>query len=194
MTQDARLPATRRDPALHGNGLRAGPLLGQSLERLTREQASQLTMEIAKARLGLEEKAHHAELDDRHAESATRLHLDGFDAADKGGKLTRHSVSSTIKTGAGTMHVESKSGASCFVATAAYGDEHHVDVVYLRRLRDTRLIRSRNGRLFVAWYYRRGPTIAAVVMRSTILRLSARVAISSLVRLLRSVPAVSEER
>ena len=38
------------------------------------------------------------------------------------------------------------SGGACFVATAAYGDSHHPDVVALRKFRDKHLVRTAAGR------------------------------------------------
>jgi hypothetical protein len=44
-------PAVRPDPTLHANGLKAGPLLEQSLASLTEEQARILINKAAEARL-----------------------------------------------------------------------------------------------------------------------------------------------
>ncbi|MDT8856509.1 CFI-box-CTERM domain-containing protein [Paracoccaceae bacterium Fryx2] len=51
-------------------------------------------------------------------------------------------------------------GGSCFVATAAYGDRNHPDVVYLRAVRDRILIHHGAGRLFIAAYWQVGPVLA----------------------------------
>jgi hypothetical protein len=185
MTNDRNLPAKRRDQALHDNGLGAEPLLQRSLSRLTPEQAANLSAEIAKARLDLERNARQAELDDANGRKAAQLHIAAFDEMDRSGRLTRHEIESTIRTGAGKMLIKSRSGSPCFVATAAYGDETHADVVYLRGFRDRRLQKSTCGRLFVAWYYRRGPTMAVAVMRSASLKRVAHTLISILVRALK---------
>lgn len=52
------------------------------------------------------------------------------------------------------------SDGSCFVATACYGDGGHPDVVWLRALRDRRLVNSRAGRAFIATYWKVGPVLA----------------------------------
>ena len=187
MTHDRNIPAKRTDAALHDNGLRAGSLLEKSLAGLTPEQASTLSAEIAKNRLELEHKARQAELNDFHSRKAAQLHIAAFDEIDTRDRLTRHEIELTIRTGAGKMHIRSRSGFPCFVATAAYGDEDHIDVVYLRNFRDRRLQKSFCGRLFVAWYYRRGPALAAVIMRSAALKSVARASISILVKALRSL-------
>jgi hypothetical protein len=184
MTDDRDLPAKRRDLALHDNGLRAEPLLQQSLSRLTPEQAANLSAEIAKARLELERGARQGEVDDANARKAAQLHIAAFDEMDRSG-LTRHEIESTFRTGAGKMRIQSRSGSPCFVATAAYGDENHADVVYLRGFRDRRLQQSTCGRLFVAWYYRRGPMVAVAVMRAAALKRAAHASISILVRVLK---------
>jgi hypothetical protein len=49
---------------------------------------------------------------------------------------------------------------TCFVATAAYGDRMHPEVVWLRTWRDTVLIRSAPGRAFVRFYWKVGPVMA----------------------------------
>jgi hypothetical protein len=55
------------------------------------------------------------------------------------------------------------SGGGCFVATAAYGDRQHPDVVDLRRLRDEILVGCAAGRTFIRIYRAIGPRLARVV-------------------------------
>jgi hypothetical protein len=52
---------------------------------------------------------------------------------------------------------------SCFVATAAYGDRLHHEVVWLRNWRDTVLVRSVGGRAFIRFYWKIGPVMARYV-------------------------------
>jgi hypothetical protein len=52
----------------------------------------------------------------------------------------------------------------CFVATVAFG-EGAPELTTLRSFRDRVLVRSRAGRAFVGWYYRRGPALARFVSR-----------------------------
>lgn len=54
-------------------------------------------------------------------------------------------------------------GGGCFVATAAYGDRLHPEVVALRRWRDERLVRHAAGRVFIRVYRILGPRLAGVV-------------------------------
>ena len=55
---------------------------------------------------------------------------------------------------------DSGSGGGCFVATAAYGDRRHPDVVALRRFRDETLVKYRAGRAFIRTYWVVGPVMA----------------------------------
>lgn len=50
--------------------------------------------------------------------------------------------------------------SSCFVATAAFGDRLHPDVVALRAFRDLHLRRYRAGRWFMWFYWQVGPRMA----------------------------------
>ena len=74
-------------------------------------------------------------------------------------------------------------GGSCFVATAAYGDRLHPDVVTLRRLRDEILVRSRAGRGFIRLYWIIGPRLARHVRAGRASGRAARAALRPLVRL-----------
>lgn len=72
---------------------------------------------------------------------------------------------------------EGKSDGSCFVATACYGDGGHPDVVWLRALRDRRLVNSAAGRAFISTYWKVGPVLAKGVNHQ---RLSGRLMRSAL--------------
>jgi hypothetical protein len=54
-------------------------------------------------------------------------------------------------------------GGGCFVATAAYGDRRHPDVVDLRRFRDEILMDHKAGRTFIRIYQLIGPRLARLV-------------------------------
>lgn len=49
---------------------------------------------------------------------------------------------------------------TCFVATAAYGDRLHPEVVWLRAWRDRVLVRTAAGRAFIRFYWMVGPRMA----------------------------------
>lgn len=59
-------------------------------------------------------------------------------------------------------HHNPASGAdtTCFVATAAYQDPRHPDVVWLRKFRDEWLCNFAPGRAFIAFYWKAGPILA----------------------------------
>ncbi|GGD28586.1 calcium-binding protein [Sinisalibacter lacisalsi] len=76
---------------------------------------------------------------------------------------------------------------TCFVATAAYGDPWHPDVVFLRAFRDQWLVHRAWGRAFIAFYWRVGPIIAGPVRRRPGLARPSKALISGIVGLLRKV-------
>lgn len=170
---------------LHNSGnLRAGSLIDQSLTNLTPEQRQALVGKAAEEALRLEAKARNQNLDYVVGKKVVEDHIEAFEMLNKDGKLTRHAVTSDVNTGAGKMRIESKSGATCFVATAAYGDADHPDVAFLRHYRDTVLMRSPAGRRFIAWYWVAGPQLARWVAPSPSLRACARWSLGLLVRAL----------
>lgn len=77
------------------------------------------------------------------------------------------------------------SSGTCFVASVAYNNPNHPDVMFLRGYRDTVLSKSKNGRAFISWYWKNGPKLAKIVAESTVLRKSAKLAISTIVKLLK---------
>lgn len=84
----------------------------------------------------------------------------------------------------GEQNPGNASGGACFVATAAFGDRMHPDVVALRRFRDRHLVRSRAGRIFVRFYWKIGPGLARVTSPQSPHGRLSRSALSWLVRIL----------
>lgn len=150
---------------LHGNGLKAGSLIDQSLARLNQDQVQILLLKAGEEALKLDVKNRTQNLDYVIGKKAIEDHIETFDILDKRGRTTRQKVISDVNTGAGNMRIESKSGATCFVASVAYRDPNHVDVIYLRKFRDERLANSNFGKLFIKWYWRDGPKVARLVDR-----------------------------
>lgn len=60
---------------------------------------------------------------------------------------------------------------ACFVVTATMGNPQHPLVLLMREFRDTRLVKSKNGRKFISWYYKNGPKLASIISKSLILRI-----------------------
>jgi len=184
---NGNLPSTKTNSGqveLHDNGLRASNLLDQSISRLTPEQVQALGMKAGEEHIRLQARQTQQNIDYVTGKKVVEDHLQAWDMVNKNGRTTRQSITTDIETGAGRMRIESKSGATCFVATAAYGDPQHPDVVWLRWYRDQVLNRSRTGRSFTSWYWRVGPRMARVVAPSPLLRTTARRTLGMLVRLL----------
>jgi hypothetical protein len=190
MSDDKRLPASSNNKnavRLHDSGLSAGSLIDQSLSKLDSEQAKNLMAKAAEEALRLEVKAREQNMDYTFGRKAAEDHIEAFNMLEKSGKTMRQEVTSNIKTGAGQMRIESKSGATCFVASATYGDPNHPDVIFLRHFRDGYLVRSYFGLAFVQWYWINGPILAKAVEASSTLRKISRKIISGIVVLLKAV-------
>lgn len=187
MSDEKNLPVRTQNKnavQLHDSGLRAGSLIEQSLSSLNKQQAQNLMAKAGEEALRLEVKGREQNMDYVVGKKAAEDHIDTFNMLEKGGKLTGQKVTSDIKTGAGNMRIESKTGATCFVASVAYDDPNHPDVMFLRGYRDNVLSKSKNGQSFIAWYWRNGPKLAKIVVRSVVLRKAAKLVISGIVGLL----------
>ena len=71
----------------------------------------------------------------------------------------------------------------CFIATAAYGSGLSPAVSILRRFRDTYLLNSSAGHLFVNTYYNISPPIADCIARSNILKFFVKTALLPIIAL-----------
>lgn len=67
---------------------------------------------------------------------------------------------------ASAVLVDNVSKRDCFVATAIYVTEHHPELTILRNYRDRVLLSTIFGRGFVSLYYKVGPAIAQVIIRT----------------------------
>lgn len=188
MSDKPKLPSTRtRDSerALQNTGNGAGRILDLAASNLTETQKQTLLAKAMDEKLKLEVDAQSRDNKYYEANRSARDHVDAFNMLQKEGKLTSHKVVSDLETGAGKLRIESKSGTTCFVATAAYNDPDHPDVIFLRAFRDTKMKQSATGRAFIALYWRIGPILAKPVSRFPTLGLGARKALEVLVRILR---------
>lgn len=183
--RDKNLPSTTRQNApvqLHDNGLRASNLIDSAISRLDEEQVRALGIKAGEEALRLQARQTQQNIDYVTGKKVVEDHIETWDALNKNGRTTRQSLSTDIETGAGKMRIESKSGATCFVATAAYGDWQHPDVEFLRWYRDNVLKQSTAGRAFTRTYWVVGPYLAKVVKPSPTLRKWARAVLSRLVQ------------
>src|SRR6185369_9918466 len=148
---------TNKNEIVKQNEIKSGQIIQAALNNLNDEQRQELLGIAAKEALNLE--VQHRQRVARHdsAKEGISDHIQAYGSLDKSGRTTRHTLTSDIETGSGKMKIESKSGATCFVASVAYGDINHPDVILLRHYRDTVLNNSSIGRAFVAWYWRNGP-------------------------------------
>lgn len=187
MSNEKNLPVhkNKNEVSLHDGGLRAGSLIGQALANLNKDQTQNLMAKAAEEALRLEVKGLEQNMDYRAGKRAAEDHIETFNMLEKRGGMTRQTVVSDIKTGAGNMRIESKSGATCFVASVAYGDPNHSDVMLLRKFRDEVLVNSSVGRIFIDWYWRTGPHLARVIGHSQRMKACSRWLIGCLVYLLR---------
>ena len=174
-------PGSESSVQLHDNGLKAGSLIGQAVSRLSKEQADHLMAKAGDEALRLEGKQHELNIEYVHGKKSLEDHIDAFAMLEKSGRLTRQKVSTEIKSGNTRMHIESKSGGTCFVATAAYRSPQHPDVIYLHNFRDQTLVQYQKGRAFISWYWRVGPKLADYVNRHPSFRPLAKFLIGAIV-------------
>lgn len=71
--------------------------------------------------------------------------------------------------------IEFGTGGGCFIATSAYGDADHPDVIALRRFRDRYLMKTELGQDMVRLYYRYSPFISRYLDTNPILKNAVRV-------------------
>ncbi|WP_342129796.1 CFI-box-CTERM domain-containing protein [Hydrogenophaga sp. OTU3427] len=167
---------------LHDNGLRAGNIIDQAISRLNEKQIQALSEEASKEAIRLQARQTQQNIDYVTGKKVAEDHIDVWNTLNKDGKTTRQSITTDIETGAGRMRIESKSGATCFVATVAYGDCDHPDVKFLRWYRDKILATSFLGRSFIHTYWAIGPKIAKAISPHASLRSKAKTVISYIVK------------
>src|ERR1019366_5064190 len=94
---------------LHDGGSGSvGALIDHALANLTAEQARNLSGRAAEEALRLEVKRRDQNLDYVYGKKKIEDHIDAFAMLEKQGMLTRQTVVTDVKTGAGNMRIESK--------------------------------------------------------------------------------------
>lgn len=177
MSDDRKLPSRitgETNHALQNTGTNSGRLIDLAAQNLTEDELKVIRAKALDEKLRLEVSAIEREQKYDIGRRNAQDHIDAFAMLEKGGRLTSNKVKSEIDTGSGKMMIESKSGATCFVASAAYNDPNHPDVMYLRGFRDTVLAQNLAGRTFVSLYWKIGPTLAVPVRRNATLQFIAR--------------------
>jgi hypothetical protein len=89
-----------------------------------------------------------------------------------------------------TVYHEAEQQSDCFVATACYGSALDQQVVFLRRFRDTEVMKTRIGknfmRLFNSFYYSFSPSLASFITCHANARLIVRgIIVAPMIHLLR---------
>lgn len=189
MNDTKHLPSTITEETAvqlhHGGSQGVGALIDNALANLNREQAQALSAKAAEEALMLEVQIRRQNIEYVTGRKVVEDHIDTFAMLEKQGRLTRQIVDSTVKTGAGEMRITSKAGATCFVATATYGDVDHPNVRFLRAWRDGYLAHRSAGLAFIAWYWRTGPKLAVWITRYPGLKRCSGMMLSLLVALIR---------
>ena len=173
--------APSRDVGLHETGQGAGGLIGRAIQELSPEESKAVREDAIRAAIELEVQQRKQEIEYVGGKKVVEDHVEAWQMLDQGKKMTRHTVTTETEMGAGKMRIESKSGAQCFVATAAYGDATHPDVIFLRCYRDQVLATSPIGRLFIRVYWFVGPKLASMVAPFPVLQQAARRLLKKLV-------------
>jgi hypothetical protein len=166
-------------------GNETGSFVKNAIANLDEESRKELGNYAGRKAIDLEAKKYEQEMDLDASTRDIENHIEAFNMLNKDGRLTRQKVTSDLKSGAGNMKLESKSGPSCFVATVCYGDVEHPDLDTLREFRDQKLASSQGGSRFIDWYYQHGPTIADYVENKKYLKLPIYFGIKSFVILLK---------
>jgi len=173
MASEEEKGMTKRNQNLAGGGgSEVDKIIGEAAKNLTNEQKGELARYAIERRIDLD--ADRADRETKYTNARQQLsdHLDIVDSLqkNKSSPMSRNVVNTTVESGAGRTEIKSKDGATCFVATVAYGNTQHPNVVILRDWRDTHLSKSLAGKFFIAAYWKVGPALAKTVSKSDLLR------------------------
>jgi hypothetical protein len=79
----------------------------------------------------------------------------------------------------------SSPGGNCYIATMAYGDYHHPQVIVLRHFRDEVLAKSKGGRKFIHYYYTYSPQLVEKLKNYKLINVIIRKALDQFIKLIR---------
>ena len=145
-------------------------ILDNALANLTKEQAQLLSGKATEEALRLQVKARESMMDSELGKRETLDHIDSWTDLKLNGRTTRHKMTTKVKTGSGDRTIESKTGATCFVATSAFESQFDPTVQIFREYRDIELSKTSSGKRFVKWYYKNGPKLAEILDQNSYLK------------------------
>jgi hypothetical protein len=76
-------------------------------------------------------------------------------------------------------------GGGCYIATMAYGDYDHPQVLILRNFRDNILNKSASGRLFIKIYYKYSPRLVEILKNHRTINTIIRKTLDQFIKLIR---------
>ena len=95
-------------------------------------------------------------------------------------KTASKSTSTTSSTGSG-----SSGSGNCYIATMAYGDYDHPQVMILRKFRDDVLDNSAFGKWFIKTYYHYSPKLVAKLKNKKTINSIIRISLNQLIKLIK---------
>ena len=138
-------------------------IIEQAMRNLNADQIQNIAQKAAETAIELEKKKIEQNINYNQGKQILDRHATLFDNRDQSGRFTRHEITTEANLGGGKIRVTSKSGATCFVATATFCDPQHSTVRELCLFRDTILVNYGLGRLFISFYWKAGPKLATLV-------------------------------
>lgn len=117
-------------------------------------------------------------------------------SAEKAGRLAGQAAKVTARAGrasakaAGTFAQEMRDkkksdGGGCYIATMAYGDYDHPQVIELRKFRDNYLSKSSLGRHFIKFYYKNSPNWVEKLKNKTTINRTIRYSLNMLISIIK---------
>lgn len=82
-------------------------------------------------------------------------------------------------------YVQKKAKGACYIATMAYGDYNHPQVIILRNFRDRVLDKSVPGRLFIKFYYKHSPGLVEILKNHKAVNVLIRKTLDQFIKLIR---------
>jgi hypothetical protein len=89
-----------------------------------------------------------------------------LDLGDRAWQYTNNTRKGLQQLDSQIKQAKSKASRGCYIATMAYGDYDHLQVMKLRRFRDDVLSKSLFGRIFIRVYYTLSPAFVRILRDS----------------------------